>query len=134
LPPRLVDAADEVIRSVRWQRRDVEEFLGRHLSEPKPNVFFDPPARTPSLEALARALETRTLALHRKSQLLYANHAVFMNGEVYRFPRGVPDVLRRLADEGEIGQTTVPPAVAETLHEWFADGFLIWRRRSATRV
>ncbi len=129
LPARLVDAANEVIRSVRWQRRDVEEFLGRHLSEPKPHVFFDPPARTPSMEALARALETRTLALHRKSQLLYGNHAVFMNGEVYRFPRGVPEVLRRLSDDGEIGPAAVPPAIAGLLQEWFGDGFLVWRQR-----
>ena len=129
LPPRLVDAADEVIRSVRWQRRDVEAFLGRYLSEPKPHVFFDPPARTPSVSALARALETRTLTLHRKSQLLYGNNAVFMNGEVYRFPRGVPEVLRRLADEGEIGLRPVPSAVAALLQDWFGDGFLVWRQR-----
>ena len=88
-----------------------------------------PPARTPSALALARALETRTLALHRKSQLLYGTHAVFMNGEIHRFPSGVPDVLRRLADEGEVGHTTAPACAAEALHEWFAAGFLVWRRR-----
>ena len=81
------------------------------------------------MSALARALETRTLTLHRKSQLLYGNNAVFMNGEVYRFPRGVPEVLRRLADEGEIGPGAVPAAVAALLQEWCGDGFLIWRRR-----
>ena len=125
LPSRLIDAASDAIRKVRWQRRDVEEFLGRYLSEPKPQVFFDPPASVPGPAAFARLLCRRSTRLHRKSSMLYGSRTVFLNGEPYRFPRGIPAVLRELSDARHALVGDVPRPLAELLREWYASGFIV---------
>jgi hypothetical protein len=54
-----------VLGGVRWSRRDVAEFLGCHLSEPKPHVRFFRPDRPLGRTAFARAL-LATLADERR--------------------------------------------------------------------
>ncbi len=124
LPSRLVDAAEEQLRRVRWQRRALETFLGRYLSEPKRDVVFDPPADVPSAAGMRRALARGGVRLHRKSRLLYCAGAAFLNGEIYRFPRGVPSWLITLADRGEVLGPDVSPAGLGLLREWVGHGFV----------
>ena len=124
LPATMIDAAVEAISAVRWKRSDVADFLGVYLSEPKAHVFFDPPEKTPAPAAFAKMLATRGFALDRRSILLYAPKAVYMNGECIRFPRGVPAALMHLADQRTLAAREVPGAVVRLLHAWFADGFL----------
>src|SRR3954469_3169102 len=45
LPAGLVAHAHQALARIRWNEATVREFCGRYLSEPKPQVFFDPPRR-----------------------------------------------------------------------------------------
>ncbi len=98
--PRLVASAhpwrlgDDMVRSVEsllatvtWQRSEVEEFLGRLLTGPKPNVVFAPPRRPLSQGAWARRLSQRDrgrLQLALPSRGLVRGDAIFLNGEHHR--------------------------------------------------
>lgn len=125
LPSKLTDAAEAELRRVRWRRRTLESFLGRYLSEPKREVVFEPLEELPSAAALRRSLAGGGIRLHRKSRLLYCTGAAFMNGEVYRFPRGVPSWLVELADRGEVLRPSLTPAGLELVREWLGDGFIV---------
>ena len=103
---------------------DVEDFLGRHLTEPKAHVFFDPPAAPVASRAFDRALARDGITLDLKSLMLYGTGAVYLNGECIRFPRGVPEALRTLADRRHLPPSRVPPPVAGVLRDWHANGFL----------
>ena len=134
LPERLVRDTEAALRRVTWSRRHVEDFLGRQLSEPKPQVFFDPPVRPLGPAAFSRALASRALALHRKSIMLYDGRAVYLNGEALSFPRGVPAALRELADCRRVQVRDPAAPVTEALRDWFNAGFVVLERAPATRA
>lgn len=124
LPVRLIDAAERQLRRVRWQRRTLEEFLGRYLSEPKNSTVFAPPDESPAPAALRRALRAGTVRLDRKSRLLYTKAAAYLNGEIYRFPRGVPAWIEALADTGETRLEAPSVAEVELVTDWISAGFV----------
>lgn len=124
IPPAMIDATMRAVATVRWTRSDVTGFLGRHLSEPKAHVYFDPPARSPGLAKFRRLLESRGMRMHRKSQMLYSRNTVFMNGEIHRFPRGVPASLVALADTRRLAPMVTTGPMASLLREWFDAGYL----------
>lgn len=120
----LVGATECLLAGVRWQRRDVTDFLGRYLTEPKAQVFFEPPSRRPGARGVVDRIRRHGTALDRRSLMLYADHAVYLNGETYRFPRGVPEPLRELADRRRLSAQAIPAPVATLLYDWWSAGFL----------
>jgi 50S ribosomal protein L16 3-hydroxylase len=50
----MLDQIEAMIARIRWDRRDVAEFVGRYLTEPKPHVFFEAPEAPPSFAVFAR--------------------------------------------------------------------------------
>ncbi|MBI1394813.1 MAG: cupin domain-containing protein [Betaproteobacteria bacterium] len=124
VPKAMTRSLAETLQALRWSRTDIEEFLGRYLSEPKPHVFFSPAERPVSPALFARRLASRPLTLHRKSIMLYSDRSVFLNGECYRFPRGTPEWLRTLADTGTLPPAEPARAVVELLREWHRCGYI----------
>jgi 50S ribosomal protein L16 3-hydroxylase len=126
--PMLARCARELGR-LAWTRSTVARFLGCWLSEPKPTVFFDPPPRPRPLAAFARALARDGARLDRRTQLLYDDRQLFINGSSHAWPGDDTGVkaLRRLANE-----RSLPPAAAAALsagcvallHQWHCDGYL----------
>lgn len=126
--PDLVRATEASLSRLRFRRADVEDFLGRYLTEPKAQVYFDPPAVPLPGRDFERALARDGIALDLKSLMLYGPGAVYLNGECTRFPRGVPEALRTLADRRLLPPSRVPPPVASVLRDWHANGFLHFSR------
>lgn len=120
----LVRVTEANLAKLRFRRSDVEDFLGRHLTEPKAHIFFDPPAAPVASRIFERALARGGVTLDLKSLMLYGPGAVYLNGECTRFPRGVPDALRTLADRRHLPPSRVSPPVAGVLRDWHANGFL----------
>ena len=63
------------INAIRWDAATVARFVGCWLSEPKPSVFFDPPARPRSRPAFAADAAKHGLHLNPRTQLLYDDRA-----------------------------------------------------------
>jgi len=124
IPEDYLDRALKLIGKVQPTRASVAAFLGSYLSEPKPNVFFDPPQRPMSPAAFARAAQSQGVRLDGKSRMLHYKGTLFINGEPVA-ARPVPAVLKRLAD-----LRSLPPAGAagetasELLYAWYEDGWL----------
>jgi 50S ribosomal protein L16 3-hydroxylase len=119
----MIGAASAAVQRLRWTRGHVEDFLGCYLSEPKPTVFFSRRRRL-GTSVLARAIARGGLALDAGSRMLYGTRAVYLNGEACRFPRGVPAVLRELADRRQLPPGAVPPLLAPLFQDWHASGFV----------
>ena len=119
----LIAVTGQLLAGIRFRRCDITDFLGRHLTEPKPQVFFDPPPRQ-SATGFAARIRRQGAALDRRSLMLYADHAVYLNGEEYRYPRGVPAPLRELADRRCLPAQTVPAPIATVFHDWWSAGFI----------
>lgn len=83
---------------IRWAPRDVARFVGEFLTEPKASVTFDPPRPPMPARAFAAAIRRGGVRLDRRTQWLYDGSAMYVNGEVRDWSRGVRSALAPLAN------------------------------------
>ena len=116
-----------MLRSLRWDRALVERFLGCTLSEPKANVFFDPPAPSLTLRAFiqqARHNAAGALRLDRRSRMLYDSESVYLNGQAIAALADHPH-LATLADRRRLPDLTgLSRATWRVLHDAYLTGGL----------
>ena len=117
IPRRMLEHAAATLARIRWSRGDVADFLGRHLSAPKPHVVFTPPARPVPRAAFRRR---PAVALDPRTQMLTLGGRVFLNGE-----RVAARGLAALADRRH---ALVPAAQADLLYDWYLAGYLHMER------
>lgn len=125
IPGDMLKAFRDMLRSIAWSKRDVEHFVGAYLSEPKPNVFFDPPARPMTFKRFMAEASRRGLVLDIRSSLLYRRQAFYMNGERAEIDPAHISTLRSLADRRTLpaGFPADEPLLM-LLYEWYAAGYL----------
>ncbi|MDR2195646.1 MAG: cupin domain-containing protein [Gallionellaceae bacterium] len=118
------------IGKIRWERRDIADFLGSYLSEPKPHIFFDPPGKPLDAKRFARAVRDRGVALDLKSQMLCHDGVIFINGIACDVGKTTYRCLRHLADARRLNAATKMPAEAEELlYEWYLNGYVMPAKR-----
>lgn len=118
---------EAVLRGIKWNHAATARFLGVFLSDPKPDVFFDPPATPLSRAAFAKVIARRGIALDRRTQWLYDDDAIYLNGEAKKWPDGARQVLIDLANMRALGATQAASLSTDTLqflHDGYSHGFL----------
>jgi 50S ribosomal protein L16 3-hydroxylase len=129
LPEPMADALAGWLSGWRASRARIDDFLGRFLTEPKPQVWFDPPARLPAVPAWWRGVLAHGLVLDRRSRIAWRDRTVFVNGEAFAIARSDTRLWRRLADTRALeasdlkGRDAASPLAAR-LHDWFAAGWI----------
>lgn len=124
IPPRMVARFAAAIAKLRWSARDVAEFAGVFLSEPKPSVVFEPPRRPLAAARFRAAAARRGIALDRRSRLLTAGARAFINGEAVAVPVAARPPVTRLADERRLPAGPLPQAAAALLYPWYRAGYI----------
>ena len=114
---------EAMIARIQWNKRDIAEFAGRYLSDPKPNVFFDAPDAPLSHAAFNKHANKTGVALHPKSRLLFSGGRFFINGEAFSPATDEVVALRQLADRRQLAPP-LPAALRERLYEWYEAGWL----------
>ncbi len=112
---------------IRWDEAMVARFLGCWLSEPKPSVFFDPPHPCLSRAAFAKAAAKHGVRLDLRTQMLYDDGHLYVNGAAQAWPATDAKALARLADVRLLSPAEVAALAAPTialLHGWYSDGFV----------
>jgi 50S ribosomal protein L16 3-hydroxylase len=112
-----------------WRPRSTatRRFIGRWLTEPKPQVWFDPPTRPLSRNSFARRASREGLRADRRTRIAYRGRDLFINGEC--FPLTADVALRHLADSRRLPARLAAMALlqartGELLHRWWASGWL----------
>jgi 50S ribosomal protein L16 3-hydroxylase len=128
LPGTLVEKVGAILAGINWNERDIASFLGTYLSEPKPNVVFDPPSK-PLNEARFIAEASKSgLRLDRKTSLLYNRRFFFLNGEQMPL-ESARKWLFDLADHRSMSAKRFvtlwhDSSVTARLHEWYCAGWI----------
>jgi len=117
IPRRMALHAAAVLGRIRWTRGDVDDFLGRYLSAPKPNVVFRHPRRALARSAFARRLRRAAVVLDRRTQMLTLGARCFINGESLAAARA----LRTLAEHRRV---RLPAPLADSAYGWYLSGYL----------
>jgi 50S ribosomal protein L16 3-hydroxylase len=130
----MLQQVSQAIRKVQWDDEDVANFLGCYLSEPKPHIFFDAPAKPLSEARFAQALQTRGVTLDLKTQMLCQGGTVFINGDAHPVGKTAYRALRELADTRRLPATAkLPRESADLLYQWYLDGYLALAKNSGAR-
>ncbi len=124
LGEELLERYARLLRGLPGTRSEVQEFLGCHLSEPKPHVRFERPARRPGLRAFRRSIAERGIRLAAATIMLYRGSRFFVNGEPVT-AREDRALLARLADRRALEPGILPAEnAARLLYTWFQSGYL----------
>ncbi len=125
IPTDLLRWVEKTIRYISWNKRDISDFLGRYLSEPKPHVFFDPPARPMPLSRFRRDAAKLGVMLDPRTQLLFRGNALYMNGERVESSAKLAAQLRELADKRRLpGARIRDEELIELCRYWHSVGYL----------
>jgi len=130
--PAAIDAAmrrrcERLLQGIRWDRATIARFLGGWLSEPKPDVFFDPPGAPLPRRAFAARAARHGVRLDLRTQLLYDSRHLFINGTALAWPGAGAATLRQLANARALGARAVaatPAAATALFYDWYRDGYL----------
>lgn len=122
----MVDRVGEMVERLRWNRASVADFLGRYLTEPKADVFFDPPAEPIGKRAFTARIRRHGLRLDRRSILLYHRGCFYLNGEIQCLEHDDRKRLKTLAHRRSLSPSMIDGAAKATLgqlYQWYVDGF-----------
>lgn len=141
-PARLPDAMHRTL--ARWlidwrpNAREVTDFVGRHLTEPKASVWFERPSPR-SINRFEADARTGGIVLDRKSRMAWRGRSVWINGEAAIVSGAGPDMraadmriraaLRALADERSLDAEATARLLAHEaagawLRQWHAQGWI----------
>ena len=107
---------------------DVDGFIGRFLTEPKRDVWFERPPRLARGRFVAQACR-RGLELDRRTRMAWRGTRVFVNAESTQPTTVAQPWLRRLADRRALSavqcqQALADAGLADILHGWYTSGWL----------
>jgi 50S ribosomal protein L16 3-hydroxylase len=122
--PAMIEQVAGMLDKIRWDRSQVADFLGRYLTEPKAQVYYEPPEEPASRRAFDAKLKSEGFRLDARSILLFAGERFYLNGEPVTVPAGEAAAIRELADRRALPPKTAwTAALADCLYEWYCDGF-----------
>ena len=123
----MVDKVSEMLQKITWNNNNVADFLGRYLTEPKPEVVFEP-NRKISLNEFTKKMAQKSLQLDLKSQLLFFADHFYLNGEKLSVPSTLLAEMRTLADKKVLQayalQASIHAVVGDVLYEAYSAGFI----------
>ncbi len=125
LDDAFVRQAARLIGALRPSREQVAEYLGRTLSEPKPNVIFDVPLVRLTRVAFVRAVERRGLKLDLRSRMLHRGPRVYINGDAVSASSAGLAHMSGLADGRRLGpQGRLTAGAVDLFYAWYTYGWL----------
>lgn len=124
----MVDKVAAILSNIQWSKQDVADFLGSYLSEPKPDVVFDPNKKISS-NSFRQRITAHGIMLDLKSQMLFAGSTFYLNGEAIPPCGSSTTLLAKLADQRSLCAEDILTLVAEEtmlkqLHAWYLAGYL----------
>ncbi|MFL9925680.1 cupin domain-containing protein [Herbaspirillum lusitanum] len=127
LPGDMIERVRDELNKIRFTDDDISIFLGEYLSEPKASVFFNSPAQALSFARFGQALKKRGLILDRKTQMLYRNRHIFINGDSFEVNGADKKILSQLANARALENNEINGASEDLLdafHHWYESGWV----------
>ena len=123
----MIKQVSTTLQIIAWDNHHIADFLGKYLTEPKPDVVFEA-SRKISLATFCNQLSTKSLYLDLKSQMLFSSNQFYLNGEQLTVTAELSACMRELADKRWINtaalQANIHAALAEALFESYLAGYV----------
>jgi 50S ribosomal protein L16 3-hydroxylase len=118
MPARLLQFARQSVQTVLKDPQALARVLGEVMTEPKPNIWFEPGPRLQRQQGVA---------LDRRTRMQFDADHVFINGESFHAGGRDASLMQRLANDRRLSATEVARASAaarELMGDWCEDGWL----------
>lgn len=118
IPVGMLDFARQALERAMAEPLALERALGEYLSDPKPNVWFEPGAQNGMFESVV---------LDKRTRMMYDAKHIFINGESYLAAGKDAVLMRKLADNRALSRADLAKAsddALELLSVWFDDGWV----------
>ncbi len=126
LPAKMIEDTLSLIANLDTSRSTILKFLGSYLTEPKPQVIFAPPASPLSRAKFSVALKRRGIELDLRTQMLWFEHHLFINGEHIEIKDSAGTSLIELANNRCLRRGIIVDAgILEKLYDWYRAGYLL---------
>lgn len=129
--PSIISAAmrsqvNSILKKIKWNSNDIEDFLGIYLTEPKSHIFFDRPVQPLAPNLFLQSIKKNGVQLDLKSRMLSGINKFFINGEIFEVGEDAYKTLIKLADNQELLPTFEMDKETEiTLYQWYISGYII---------
>ena len=121
---QFVSRISQMLQQITWDEKNVTEFIGRYFSEPKPHVFFDQSDELLDYDDFAAAVAQHGVILNLKSQMLYSNDSLYLNGEILECEATSQVALQKLANTRQLDAGDYDDSLLETLFTYYEYGYL----------
>lgn len=122
----MLEQVETMLERIHWTQKEVVDFLGCYLTEPKPHLFFEPPGNPLTKAGFNRQAQKIGVRLAPQSQMLFRNGNFFLNGEYIGIRKaGSRTALQILADRRQLVSAEVEADLSPLLYEFYLDGFLL---------
>ncbi|MBM5571086.1 MULTISPECIES: cupin domain-containing protein [Deefgea] len=115
----------DMLKKVTWNEKTITDFIGRYFSEPKPHVFFDQTEELLGYDEFAATVCAHGIMLDLKSQMLYSDDCIYINGEVIETEPDTFAALHELANRRQLDAGEYDDSLLETLFTYYEYGYLI---------
>ena len=123
----MVNKVSVMLQKITWDNNTIADFLGKYLTEPKPDVFFGP-AKKLSMSKFISQLQQKTIVLDLKSKMLFTDNAFYLNGEKLTLSDNLDACMQDLANQRYLNishQTNdIQVQFASVLYESYLAGFI----------
>ncbi len=124
LPSAMVGKIEKILAQMHWGARDIRQFCGRYLTEPKAQTVFQRPQRPAALAAFSRRVSIKGIRLALPTRLLFQGNELYINGEHHPLPTTDRGTLIALADHRAVPAFAPTAATAGLLHTWYCAGYI----------
>ena len=126
----MIKQVSATLQTITWDSNHIADFLGKYLTEPKPNVVFEAPRKI-SLATFCKQLSTKSLYLDLKSQMLFSHNQFYLNGEQLSVVAELSACMQDLADKRCVNtatlQANIYAALAKALFDSYLAGYVVIR-------
>lgn len=122
IPQALQVFAAEAVAKAMKNPQLLNCLLGESLTEPKPNVWFDPPDQ----DQLSSFVWPTHVLLDRRTKMLFDSFHIYINGESFKAGGRDAKLLRQLANDKHLPSVQarqLSEAAAELMQAWWEEGW-----------
>ncbi len=95
IPSAMLEFAGDALQAALQDSRALARGLGEYMTEPKPNVWFETPAKSAGDR---QAVKQQGIRLDRRTRMMFDAHHIFINGESFSASGRDAALMRHLAN------------------------------------